>query len=79
MTHVQPAWELIGHEGSFRVLGGRTIYEGIMRNEATARSDGLVRLCYLSTRDGGIRQINRWVDGDTPIEVLADHDAEVLG
>jgi endonuclease YncB( thermonuclease family) len=74
--NIQPAWDLIGHEGSFRVLGGRTIYEAVLRNEATARSDGLVRLSYLNTRDGYLRQVNRWVDGDTPIEVLVDHDAD---
>ena len=68
-----PAWDLIGHEGKFRIAGGRKVYEAVMRNEATARGDRSVRLCYLAT-DGGLRQVNRWVDADTPIEISEDFE-----
>lgn len=66
------AWDLIGHDGSFRLAGGRTIYEAVMYNEATARSTR-VRLVRLDT-GGGLHQVNRWVDPDTPVEVLEDFD-----
>jgi hypothetical protein len=62
------AWDLIGDEGSFRIKGGRTVYEAVMYNEATARGDK-VRLARVETCDG-IRQVNRWVDPDTLIEVI---------
>jgi len=62
------AWDLIGYEGSFRIAGGRTVYEAVLYNDASAKGDK-VRLARLDTRHG-LRQINRWVEPDTPIEVL---------
>ena len=64
----QPAYELIGQEGQFRLPGGRAVYEGVMYDDATARSNR-VRLARLDTRNG-LHQVNRWVDWDQPIEVI---------
>lgn len=70
MTATRPAFELIGHEGTFRLPGGRTTYEAVMYDEAAARGDR-PRLARLDTRDG-IRQVNRWVDWDQPVEIITD-------
>jgi hypothetical protein len=67
----RPACELIGQEGAFRLPGGRTVYEAVMYDEATARGDR-PRLARLDTSSGGIRQINRWVDWDQPIEIIPE-------
>lgn len=66
---IMPAWELIGEDGSFRLPGGRALYDAVMYNDATARSDR-VRLARLVATPEGIYQLNRWVDWDQPIEVL---------
>jgi len=72
---VVPAWDLIGHEGKFRLVGGHRIYEGVMYDLRTARSNR-VRLAYLVADERGLRQINRYVDPDTPVEVIEDFDAD---
>jgi hypothetical protein len=69
----QPAYMLIGHEGAFRLPGGRKVYEAVMFNEATARSDR-IRLASLDAADGRLHQVNRWVDWDQPIEVITDRE-----
>ena len=68
------AWELIGHEGRFRLPGGRAVYEAVMYDEASARGTR-PRLARLETR-GGLRQVNRWVDPDQLIEVIDDDTPE---
>jgi hypothetical protein len=73
---LQPAYELIGHQGVFRLPNGRTLYEAVMYDDATAKSDR-PRLARLDgTSPEGIRQINRYVDWDQPIEVIADYTVE---
>ena len=71
--HVVAAWELIGAAGNFRVQGGRTVYEAVQWNEATARGyrPRLSRLVTV-TENGQhyLHQIDRWVDPETRIEVL---------
>lgn len=74
-TKTQPAYELIGHEGEFRLPGGRTLYEGVMYNVATARSDR-VRLARLDASTGKVRQVIRYVDWNQPVEVIRDFTAE---
>jgi hypothetical protein len=64
------AWELIGDEGEFRIVGGRTVYSDVCSN------GGTVRLCRLVAKDGRIHQINRYVDPDTQIEVIRNFTAE---
>jgi hypothetical protein len=71
----RPAGELIGHEGAFRLPGGRTTYEAVMYDEATARGDR-PRLARLDTSSGSIRQVNRWVDWDQPVEIISDETEE---
>jgi hypothetical protein len=71
----QPAFELIGHEGQFKLPGGKQVYEAVLYNEGSARTDR-VRLAYLKTTADGFHQVNRWIDWDQPIEVLVDDDAE---
>jgi hypothetical protein len=76
--HTRPAYELIGHEGTFRVPGGRATYEAVMYNDATARSSR-PRLARLEAREGGLYQVDRYVDWDQPVEVLVDHhEGEVV-
>lgn len=71
---VHSAWDLIGYEGPYgvRVVGGRTIYDGVFYNDETARSDKvwLKRL----TTDSGLGVIERKVDPDTEIEIVDDLD-----
>jgi hypothetical protein len=69
-----PACELIGHEGQFRLPGGRRIYTNVLYNDASARGDR-VRLAYLQPEADGLRQVNRWVGWEQPVEVIQDHDA----
>jgi len=64
-----PAYELIGSEGRFRLVGGRTIYEAVCYLGASARSSR-VRLARLVADERGLRQINRYVDWNAQIEVL---------
>ena len=71
----QPACELIGHEGQFRLPGGRAVYDAVMYDGASARGVR-PRLARLDTSRGYIRQINRYVDWDDPIEVIRDVTAE---
>ena len=66
---VVPACELIGASGAFRLLGGRTVYDPVMFDAATVRGDR-VRLVRLDVSSGRLRQINRYVDWDQPLEVL---------
>lgn len=73
MTELKPAYELIGHEGKFRLPGGRTTYTAVMYDTGTARSDR-PRLARLETK-GGLHQVNRWVDWDQPILIETDYDA----
>lgn len=71
--NTRPACELIGYEGSFRLPGGRTIYEAVMWDGSRTTS-ARPRLARLVAGDDGIRQINRYVDWEQPIEVLADQE-----
>jgi hypothetical protein len=70
---ITEAWDLIGHEGKFRIQGGRTIYEAVIYNDSTARGRK-VRLARLDARTG-LHQINRWIAPETLIEVLVDYTA----
>lgn len=68
-----PAYELIGHEGVYRLPGGRARYEAVLYNDATARGTR-VRLARLeATADGGLHQVNRWVDWDAIVEVIVEY------
>jgi hypothetical protein len=64
-----PACELVGREGTFRLPAGRATYEAVMYDCGRARSDR-IRLARIETRDGGLYQVNRYVDWEQPIEVL---------
>jgi hypothetical protein len=75
MTTIVPAHELIGHEGQFRLPGGRAIYSDVMYDDVASRSDR-PRLARLDSTPTGLRQINRWVDWEQPVEVLRDFTAE---
>jgi hypothetical protein len=70
MTQITTAWNLIGTEDHVRIVGGRTVYEAVEYNDK--RSGKLVRLARITNRDDGLlRQINRYVDPDTLMEVLS--------
>ncbi len=72
MTTIQTAWDLIGDEGSFRILGGRTVYEAV----EYVSTEESVKLAYLAPTDDGIRQVSRYVHPETPIEVLRNFTKE---
>lgn len=72
------AWDLIGFDGSeglVRIKGGRTLYEAVDYNDA--RGGQTVKLARLVTviHNGQprLRQINRYVDPDTELEVIPDN------
>jgi hypothetical protein len=75
MNAVVPAYELIGHEGVFRLPGGRATYSDVMYDDAASRSDR-PRLARLDPTPTGLRQVNRWIDWEQPVEVLRDFTAE---
>lgn len=63
------AWDLIGYDGphSLRIVGGRTLYEAaIYYDDTPGDRVKLVRI------DGGLRQVNRYVDPDTLIEIIQE-------
>lgn len=65
MAEVKTAWELIGFYGQVKVKGGRTVYESVDYRDDTPGTK--VRLARLGEN---LRQINRWVDPDTELEVI---------
>lgn len=71
---VSTAWDLIGFDGSdgksVRVVGGRTLYEAVVYNDLTPGYN--VRLDRLKLGRRGMRVVNRYVDPDTLLEVVAD-------
>lgn len=63
------AWDCIGRVPEthrVRIVGGRTLYEQAIYYDHTPGEK--VKLARLD----GLRQVNRWVDGDTPVELVAD-------
>jgi hypothetical protein len=69
------AFDLIGYDGDqyIRVVGGRTLYESVLVRDGYI--DGNVRLVRIDT-NYGIRQINRYVDPDTPVELVDKQEEE---
>lgn len=66
---VLTAWDFIGYDGDhyLRIVGGRAKYETAIFSDDT-RGDQ-VKLARLD--EGSLRQVNRYVDPDTPVEVVA--------
>lgn len=64
------AFELIGYEGnkSIRIVGGRALYETVIYNDGQ-RSDK-VKLARLDVGRYGLQTTLRWVDPDTPVELV---------
>lgn len=71
MNTTQTAWSLIGFEGPdyVRIVGGRTKYENVMFNDNGRQQK--VLLAYLDTTGGNLHQVNRYVDPDTLLEIVA--------
>lgn len=67
---IKTAWELIGwDDGLIRIVGGRTTYEAVMYNAA---NDGRkVKLAKLKPEMRGIREVKRYVDPETKIEIIS--------
>lgn len=69
------AWELVGFprdaeedRALVRIVGGRTLYESVeFRDDGRSRR---VRLARLDVTAAGLRQVNRYVDPDTRLEVV---------
>jgi hypothetical protein len=66
------AWDLIGFDGtnglSVRVVGGRTLYEGVIFYDDTRGTR--VKLARIDTSSGFLRQVSRYVDADTQLELV---------
>jgi hypothetical protein len=67
---VAPAWDFIGYDGPdwLRIVGGRALYEAAIYYDDTRGS--CVKLSRLEANSDGIRQVNRYVHPDTPVEVV---------
>lgn len=67
---VYSAWDLIGFDSEngchLRIRGGRALYDAAMFNDAKGYN---VKLARLDTLDG-LREVSRYVDPDTEIEVV---------
>jgi hypothetical protein len=63
------AFDLIGYDGDqwVRIVGGRTLYETVLVRDGY--DDGPVRLVRIDATNG-IRQVNRYVHPDTPVELV---------
>lgn len=66
------AWDLIGWDnGKIRIKNGRVLYEAVIYNSQFGGNK--VKLARLEvTSDNKIKEVSRWVDPDTLIEVLAE-------
>jgi len=70
----QPQWttahDLIGYDGDqwIRIVGGRALYETASVRDGYV--DGLVRLSRLDVGPRGLRQVDRYVHPDTPVELV---------
>ena len=71
MTDRLTAHDLIGYDGDdhIRIVGGRALYESVMV-PFDGYDGGNVRLARIVADDRGLRQINRYVDPDTPVELV---------
>ena len=69
------AHDLIGYDGPewIRIVGGRTLYESVCVLDGYDGS-GNVRLVRLVADERGLRQINRYVDPDTPVELITSQE-----
>ena len=66
------AWELIGTDELVRIVGGRVTYEAVDYNAAGTAHN--VRLARLVSDRNGLRQISRYVDPDTRLEIVTTTD-----
>jgi hypothetical protein len=67
------AWNCIGLVPAthrVRVQGGRALYEEVSYRDDTPGEQ--VRLARLDATTDGLKQVNRWVDADTPLELVRD-------
>jgi hypothetical protein len=74
---VTTAFDPIGYDGPryVRVVGGRTLYDAV-GHMTRPYEGGNVRLARLEISTRGIRQINRYVDPDTPVELIDKQEEE---
>jgi hypothetical protein len=66
-----PAWDFIGYDGPhwLRIVGGRALYEAAIYYDDTPGDH--VKLVRIDTSRGYLRQIERRVNPDTVLEVVA--------
>lgn len=76
-TTTTPAYELVGHEGIFRLPGGRSTYSDVIVKDG-GDAIRLARLEPRTTPEGEhyLHQVDRYIAWDQPVEVLKDHTAE---
>lgn len=63
-------WDCIGRVPTthhIRIINGRTLYEEAIYYDDTPGDK--VKLARIDTTDG-LHQVNRWVDADTPVELV---------
>lgn len=67
------AWDMIGfdgQEGTVRVVGGRALYESVDYDDS--RAGRMVRLSRLDVGALGLKQVTRYVEPDTDLELVLD-------
>lgn len=66
------AWDLIGFDGTdgmVRIVGGRALYEAVDYDDS--KGGKLVRLGRVDVTERGLKQVVRYVDPDTELEVVS--------
>lgn len=71
MSDSLTAHDLIGYDGDqyIRIVGGRALYETVLVLDGYDGT-GSVRLARLDVGPLGLRQVNRYVHPDTPVELV---------
>lgn len=81
VTRAATAWDSIGHDGgAFRIQNGTALYDAVIYNCATARSNNVVlaRLGnYVGTKPVGVEQHSRRVHPDTLLEFLTPNSVAI--
>jgi hypothetical protein len=74
------AFDLIGYDGDqyIRIVGGRSLYETVSVADGYEGHEN-VRLVRIIADGYGIRQINRYVSPDTPVELVSDTPSPNVG
>jgi len=75
MSIHKAAWDMVGwDDGEFRIKGGRAKYQAVMFDCSTQGNK--VMVARIECGHEGIRQISRYIDGETMLEFSSSDYAE---